>query len=55
MARAKDALFKIPDADYNEAFAALSKIPPDKRSISKIIGLSLGRFPRLAFAMRHLI
>ncbi|HMD67880.1 MAG TPA: NAD(P)/FAD-dependent oxidoreductase [Chitinivibrionales bacterium] len=55
LARAKDALFSIPDADYNNAFAALSKIPPDKRSITKIIGLSLGRFPRLAFAMRHLI
>jgi geranylgeranyl reductase family protein len=55
LARAKDALFNIPDADYNAAFAALAKIPPDKRSITKIIGLSLGRFPRLAFAMRHLI
>jgi digeranylgeranylglycerophospholipid reductase len=55
LAKAKDELFRIPDADYNEAFAALSKVPPDKRSISKIIGLSLGRFPRLAFAMRHLI
>ena len=55
LAKAKDELFRMPDEDYNEAFAALSKIPPDKRSISKIIGLSLGRFPRLAFAMRHLI
>ena len=55
LAKAKDALFKIPDADYNDAFEALSKIPPDKRSITKIIGLSLGRFPRLVFAMRHLL
>jgi digeranylgeranylglycerophospholipid reductase len=55
LAKAKDRLFKIPDADYNDAFAALSKIPPEKRSISKIIGLSLGRFPRLVWAMRHLL
>jgi digeranylgeranylglycerophospholipid reductase len=55
LAKAKDRLFRIPDADYDEAFAALSKIPPEKRSIAKIIGLSLGRFPRLVWAMRHLI
>jgi|WetSurMetagenome_2_1015567.scaffolds.fasta_scaffold00046_8 digeranylgeranylglycerophospholipid reductase len=55
LAKAKDALFKIPDADYDAAFAALDKIPPKKRTITKIIGLSLGRFPRLALAMRHLI
>jgi digeranylgeranylglycerophospholipid reductase len=55
LSRAKGALVKMPDADYNAAFSSLSKIPPTKRSISKIIGLSLGRFPRLAFAMRHLI
>jgi digeranylgeranylglycerophospholipid reductase len=55
LARAKDALARIPDADYNKAFSSLSKIPPEKRSISKIIGLSMGRFPRLVFAMRHLM
>jgi geranylgeranyl reductase family protein len=55
LSRAKGALVNMPDADYNAAFSSLSKIPPEKRSISKIIGLSLGRFPRLAFAMRHLI
>lgn len=55
LSKAKDALVKIPDADYDAAFAALSKIPPGKRSISKIVGLSLGRFPRLVLAMRHLM
>jgi geranylgeranyl reductase family protein len=55
LAKAKDALVRIPDADYNAAFAALSKIPPSKRSITRIIGTSLGRFPRLVLAMRHLI
>jgi digeranylgeranylglycerophospholipid reductase len=52
---AKNALVRIPDSDYDKAFAALSKIPPEKRTITKIIGLSLGRFPRLVFAMRHLM
>lgn len=55
LAKAKDALVRIPDADYNAAFAALSKIPPSKRSITRIIGASLGRFPRLVLAMRHLM
>jgi flavin-dependent dehydrogenase len=55
LSKTKDALVKIPDADYDKAFATLSKIPLNKRSISKIIGLSLGRFPRLVLAMRHLM
>jgi geranylgeranyl reductase family protein len=55
LSRVKEALARVPDQDYNKAFAALSAIPQDKLAISKIIGLSLGRFPRLVFAMRHLM
>ncbi len=55
LSRTKGALVKIPDADYNTAFSELSKIPQGKLSITRIIRLSLGRFPRLVFAMRHLI
>jgi digeranylgeranylglycerophospholipid reductase len=55
LSRVKESLSKIPDTDYNKAFAALSAIPQDKLTISKIIGLSLGRFPSLVFAMRHLM
>jgi digeranylgeranylglycerophospholipid reductase len=55
LSHVKEALSKIPDSDYNKAFAALSAIPRDKLTISRIIGLSLGRFPSLVFAMRHLM
>jgi digeranylgeranylglycerophospholipid reductase len=55
LSRAKKALARIPDSDYNKAFAALNAIPRDKLTISRIIGLSLGRFPSLVFAMRHLM
>ncbi len=55
LSRVKKALAKIPDTDYNKAFGALSKIPQDKLTISKIIRLSLGRSPGLVFAMRHLM
>ncbi len=55
LSRAKGALSKMPDADYNTAFSELSKIPQGKLTITRIIRLSLGRFPRLVFAMRHLI
>jgi flavin-dependent dehydrogenase len=55
LSRVKEALARIPDSDYNKAFAALNAIPRDNLTISRIIGLSLGRFPRLVFAMRHLM
>ena len=55
LARAKGALLKVPDADYNNAFKVLRDIAPDKLPMSKIIGLSLGRFPRLVWAVRHLM
>jgi digeranylgeranylglycerophospholipid reductase len=55
LSRVKDALARIPDADYNTAFAALSQIRQDKLTTARIIKLSLGRFPRLVFAMRHLM
>jgi digeranylgeranylglycerophospholipid reductase len=53
--RVKNAFFKIPDKDYDNAFYTLSQIPSNKRTISKIIRISLGRFPNLIWAMRHLI
>ncbi len=55
LSRAKSALATIPDADYNAAFSDLSKIPQRKLTITRIIRMSLGRFPRLVFAMRHLM
>jgi len=55
LSRVKGALLKVPDADYDNAFKVLRDIAPDKLPMSKIIGLSLGRFPRLVWAVRHLM
>ena len=55
LSRVKGSLLKIPDSDYNRAFSALSAVPQDKLTTTKIIRLSLGRFPRLVWAMRHLM
>jgi digeranylgeranylglycerophospholipid reductase len=51
----KKTLARVPDGDYNRAFGALNAVSPDRLTITKIIRLSLGRFPRLVFAMRHLM
>jgi flavin-dependent dehydrogenase len=55
LSRAKGALLKVPDGDYDRAFKVLKGIPQKKLAMSKIIGLSLGRFPRLVWAIRHLM
>jgi hypothetical protein len=55
LSRAKRALLKVPDSDFDRAFKALKAIPQNKLAMSKIIGLSLGRFPRLVWAIRHLM
>ncbi len=55
LSRVKDSLLKVPDGDYDGAFATLKNIPQNKLAMSKIIGLSLGRFPRLVWAVRHLM
>jgi len=55
ISRVKNALVRIPDKDYNNAFEELAKIPQDKLSVSKIIAKSLGRSPGLVLAMRHLM
>jgi digeranylgeranylglycerophospholipid reductase len=55
MARTKSALASVPDKDYIEAAKSLSSIPHDKLSMARIFRLSLGRFPRLVWAMRHLM
>jgi hypothetical protein len=46
---------KIPDDDYENAAKALSKIPESELTMSSIFKMSLGRFPRLVWAMRHLM
>jgi len=55
LAKAKDSLAKVPDEDYNVAAETLSGFSSDKVSMAKIFTLSLSRFPRIVWAMRHLM
>ncbi len=55
LAKVKGAMARIPDSDYNAAAEALSRIPSDELLMSKVFKMSLGRFPRLVWAMRHLL
>jgi geranylgeranyl reductase family protein len=55
LSRAKNALISVPDHDYNSAAQTLSSVPQNELTMSKIFRASLGRFPRLVWAMRHLM
>jgi len=55
LAKAKDSLSKVPDEDYNIAAKTLGALSTEKVSMAKIFGLSLSRFPRIVWAMRHLM
>ena len=55
LSRVKNSLLSIPDEDYNRGAAALSSIPLNQITMSAIFRASLGRFPRLVWALRHLM
>ena len=55
LARVKNALRSIPDEDYDRGAEALAAIPHAEMTMSKIFRASLSRFPRLVWAMRHLM
>ena len=55
LAKVKTSLRSIPDDDYNNGAEALSAIPAEEITMSKIFKASLSRFPRLMWAMRHLM
>lgn len=55
LARVKNSLSSVPDRDYVAAARALSKIPPAELTMSKIFKTALHRFPRLVWALRHLM
>lgn len=55
LAKVKSSLLKIPDRDYNAGAQALTDIPRDRLTMSKMFTVSLGRFPRLVWALRHLM
>jgi geranylgeranyl reductase family protein len=55
LAKVKKSLAKVPDSDYNESARRLGSIPQDKLTMSKIFAVSLARFPRLVWALRHML
>jgi flavin-dependent dehydrogenase len=55
LSRAKHSLLSVPDDDYNKAARALARIPQAELTMSKIFTTALGRFPRLVWALRHLM
>ncbi|MDR0307969.1 MAG: NAD(P)/FAD-dependent oxidoreductase [Chitinispirillales bacterium] len=55
LAKVKGSLAKVPDEDYNRAAQALQSVDQKNVSMAKIFGMSLGRFPRLVWALRHLM
>jgi digeranylgeranylglycerophospholipid reductase len=55
LARVKGSLTQVPDRDYNSAFEILKTVPKNRLAMSKVVALSLGRFPRLVWAIRHLM
>jgi digeranylgeranylglycerophospholipid reductase len=55
LSRVKADLARIPDADYNSAAHALAEVPPGKLTMGTIFRKAVGRFPKLVWAMRHLM
>ncbi len=55
MAKVKSEMFRIPDKDYDNAAKSLSSVPQQQLTMSRIFRSSLSRFPRLVWAMRHLM
>lgn len=55
LAQVKGLLPKVSDTDYNMGGQALSGVKPSKLTMAKIFGRSLGRYPRLVWALRHLM
>lgn len=55
LAKVKKSLLNVPDKDYNNGAHALSQITQENLTMSKIFTLSLGKFPKLVWALRHLM
>ena len=55
LSKVKSALARIPDSDFNRGAKAIASIPQAERTMSRIFALSVGRSPRLVWALRHLM
>ena len=47
LSRVKPSLYSVPDEDFDKAAGALSKVPQEELTMSKIFLIAVGRFPRL--------
>lgn len=55
LAKVKNELAAITDAEFDNAAHTLARVPQQELTMSKIFRISLGRFPKLVWAMRHLM
>jgi geranylgeranyl reductase family protein len=55
LARVKPTFARVPDNDYNRAAETLSHLGSDKITMFRIFKAALGRFPRLLWALRHMV
>jgi flavin-dependent dehydrogenase len=55
LARVKSTFALVPDEDYDRAAEALSRLGSDNLTMFRIFKSALGRFPRLLWALRHMV
>lgn len=55
LAKVKKSLLSVSDEEYNSGSHALAAIPQNKLTMSKIFTTCLGKFPKLVWALRHLM
>jgi flavin-dependent dehydrogenase len=54
IARIKKAFMEIPDGTFNKAARAISKLPPEKRTMGRIFFTTLWQSPMLLWQLRSL-
>ena len=55
LARVKMDLLKVSDEEYNSGAHTLAAYQQKEMTMSKIFTVCLGKFPRLVWALRHLM
>jgi digeranylgeranylglycerophospholipid reductase len=55
LAKVKKSLLSVTDEEYNRGSHALAAIPQSQLTMSKIFTTCLGKFPKLVWALRHLM
>ncbi len=55
LAKVKKSLLNVTDEEYNRGSHALAAIPQKQLTMSKIFTTCLGKFPKLVWALRHLM